>query len=128
LLTAGVVQPRIVVVNHGLRLLPQEQKEEEEMILDQSRGLRVGEWTEIVGLHCHLLVMDEIGLITTIVVRTPVNESEIKIGIGIGVLLARVGRLRLRLVVGRDRGTDQHRRISQRQLDDDQLDDDQLDD
>lgn len=86
------------------------------MILDRSRGLRAGESTEIVGLHRpRLLVMDEIGLITTLntfVLRTAVNEIESKIGIG--VFLPRVGclRLRLYLVLGRDGGTDLHRRIS----------------
>ena len=88
------------------------------MILDRSRGLRrVGEWTtEIVGLHHRFLVMDEIGMISIfIVVMTAVNESGIKIGIKIGIgtgtgtgdLLPRVGhllRLRLLLLVGRDRG------------------------
>ena len=96
LLTVGAVQPRVVVVTHGL--LPQEQKEAEEMILDPSQDLRLGEWTEIVGLHRRLLVKDGIGQITTIVVRTAVNVSEIKIGIG--VLPLRVGRLLLHLVVG----------------------------
>jgi hypothetical protein len=106
LLTVDVVQPRIVVVHHGL-LLPQDQKEEEEMILDQSRGLRVGEWTEI-DPH-RLLVVDETDLITTIDMRTAVNENEIKIEIGV---LLRVGRLRLRLLVWRDRGTGLHRCLS----------------
>jgi len=58
LLTVGNVQPRVLVI--GLGLLLQEQVEEEERILDQSRDLHVGEWTEI-GLH-RLLVMDEICL------------------------------------------------------------------
>lgn len=98
LLTVGEVQPRILIVNRGL--LPQKQVKEGEKFLDQFRGLRVGEWTE-TGLHRHILVVDEIGLITTVVVRT-VNESESKIETGI---LPRVGRLCLRLLVGRDRWT-----------------------
>jgi hypothetical protein len=91
------------------------------MILDQSRGLRVGEWwIKIVDLHYRLLVMDETGMITTtIVVTTAVNESEngIKKEIGIGGLLPRVGRLlrlHLLLLVGRDRGTDLQSRIINR--------------
>ena len=114
LLTVGVLQLRLLVVEHGL--LPQDQKQEEETILDRSRGLHLGEWTEIVDLHHRLLVMDdEIGMMT-IVVRTAVNEN--KIGIGIGVLLPRVDRLlRLRLpLVGRDRWSDLHRRIISRDV------------
>jgi len=113
LLTVVDVQPRIVVVDHGL--LPQDQKEEEEMIPDPSRGLHVGEWTEIIGLQCRRrrrrLVMDEIiGLITIIVVRI-VNETGI-------LLLPRVGRLCLHrlLVGGTDGGTDLHRRISRDEM------------
>jgi len=101
LLIVRDVQLRVLVVGQGL-LLQERKQEEEEKILDQSRGLRVGEWTEI-DLHLRLLDVDEIGLITTIVVRT-VNGSEIEKG----TLLLRVGhlRLRLRLLVGRGRGTD----------------------
>ena len=90
------------------------------MILDRSRCLRVGkDWTEILDLHYQLLVMDEIGMIiTTIVVTIAVNdrESGIKIGIWIGDLLLRVGRLlRLRLLLlGRDRGKDPQCRIISR--------------
>ena len=70
LLTVSDVQPHILVIDHSH--LPQEQKEEGR-ILDQSRGfLHVGEWTEI-GLHRRLLIIDEIGVINTVVVRT-VNE------------------------------------------------------
>jgi hypothetical protein len=62
--------------------------------------------------------MDETRMITTtIVVTTAVNEIEngIKIEIGIDDLLPRVGRLlRLRLLVGRDRGTDLQCRILSR--------------
>ena len=108
LLTVGDVQPRVLVIDHDH--LPQEQKEGEERILDQCQGLRVGEWTEIGLLHRRLLVVDEIGPITTVVVMT-VNERESKIEIGI-LLLRVIGRLRLRLLVGRDRRTDLHRRIS----------------
>jgi len=70
---------RVVVIEHDL-LVPQDQKEEEEKILDRFRGLCIGEWTEIViDLHL-LLVMDEIGMIfIIIVVKTAVNESGIKI-------------------------------------------------
>jgi hypothetical protein len=68
--------------------------------------------------HHRLLVMDGTRMITTtIVVTTLVNESEngIKIEIGIDDLLPRVGRLlRLRLLVGRDRGTDLQCRILNR--------------
>ena len=117
LLTVGDVQPRVLVVGHGLLL--QEQVEEEERILDQSRDLRVGEWTEIglhrrllvvdeIGLHHRLLVVDEIGLIITVVVMT-VTGSESESKIEIGVLLPRVGRLRL--LVGTDK-VDLHLRIS----------------
>ena len=165
MLTVGDVQPRVLVVGHGLLL--QEQVEEEERILDQSRDLRVGEWTEIglhrrllvvdeiglhhrllvvdeIGLHCRLLVVDEIGLhrrllivgeiglhrrllvvgeiglhrrllvvdeigliITVVVMTVTGSESESKIEIG--VLLPRVGRLRL--LVGTDK-VDLHLRIS----------------
>lgn len=92
------------------------------MILNQSLGLRVGEWIEIVDLHHRLLVKDEIGMtVTIIVMRIAVNESEsgIKIGIGIGILLLLVGDLlpsigcllQLRL---RDRGKDLQCRIINR--------------
>jgi hypothetical protein len=94
LLTVGVVQPRLVIVQPRLvvvqshllavehDLLPQSQQVEEGMILDQFRGLRVGEWTEIVDLHHQLLVMDEIGMInSTIIVKIAagVNERDIAI-------------------------------------------------
>ena len=47
------------------------------MILDQFRGLRVGEWTEIVDRHHQLLVMDEIGMInSTIFVKIAVNGRD----------------------------------------------------
>ena len=108
LLTVGDVQPRILIINHCHLL--QEQKGGEGRILDQCQGLHVGEWTEI-GLHCHLLVMDEIGLITTVVVMT-VNERESKIEIGILLPRVVIGHLCLRLLVVRDRGTDLHCRIS----------------
>jgi hypothetical protein len=75
------VHPRLVIVEYGL-LLVQDQK----MILDQSRGL-----------HRCLLVMDKIGMMAIIVVRTVVNGSEIKTEIGV---LLRVSRLRLHLLVG----------------------------
>jgi hypothetical protein len=82
LLTVGVIQPRLLAVEHDI--LPQSQLEqvEEGMILDQFRGLRVGEWTEIVDLHHQLLVMDEIGMInSTIIVKiaASVNERDIAI-------------------------------------------------
>jgi hypothetical protein len=48
------------------------------MILNPSRDLRGGEWTEIVGLPRSRLVKDGIGQIITIAMRTTVNESEEK--------------------------------------------------
>ena len=80
-------------------------------ILNQCQGLHVGEWTEI-SLHCRLLVMDEIGLITAVIVMT-MNERESKIEIGILLPRVVIGHLRLRLLIMRDRGTDLHHRISQ---------------
>lgn len=91
LLTVSDVQFCLVIVEHGI-LLPRDQKEEE-TILDQSRHLRVEEWTEIGPRRCLLVIMDEIGMMVTIVVRTAVNESEIKTEIDV-----------LLLLVGRDRG------------------------
>ena len=101
LLTVGAIRPRLLVVRNGLLL--QEQKEEE-MIGHQSRGFRVGEWTEI-GLHRRLLDMDDIGMIATIDVRTAENEGEINIEI-LAILL-RAGHPRLhRLLVRGYKETD----------------------
>ena len=70
------------------------------MILDQFRGHRVEQWIEmVVDLHHRLLVMDEIEIMVTTVVRNAVIESGsrskimMEIGIEIGVLLPHVGRL-----------------------------------
>ena len=90
LLTVSDVQFRLVIVEHGI-LLPRDQKEEE-TILDQSQRLHVEEWTEIGPRRCLLVIMDEIGMMVTIVVRTAMNKSEIKTEIDI-----------LLLLVGRDR-------------------------
>ena len=91
LLTIGDVQFRLVIVEHGI-LLPRDQKEEE-TILDQSQGLHVEEWTEIRPHRCLLVIMDEIGMMVTIAMRTTVNDSEIKTKIDV-----------LLLLVWRDRG------------------------
>ena len=85
LLTVGDVHFCLVIIEHGL-LLPPDQKEEE-TILDQSRGLRVEEWTEIRPHCCLLVIMDEIRMMVTIVMRTAINKSKIKTEIDILLLL-----------------------------------------